>query len=68
MHLRYSIGFLIILVFCYNIEASPKAFALVVGNNSPPAGSNLPMLQYSDDDAVRYYRFFKRFIDNMTFG
>ncbi len=36
--------------------ASRKAYALVIGNNAPPASNDeaLPPLRYADDDAVRY--------------
>ena len=41
--------------------AGERSYALVVGNNAPPEGMSLKTLQYADDDAVRYYNFFKRF-------
>ena len=41
------------------------AYAIVIGNNAPPAGTPdvLRPLHYADDDAVRYYELFSRFAD-----
>jgi hypothetical protein len=46
-------------------EARPTAYGLAIGNNAPPAEASelLPVLQYADDDATRYFQFFQRFTD-----
>ena len=45
-------------------EAAP-AYAIVIGNNAPPAdgGAGLARLRYADDDAVRYTQLLSRFAD-----
>jgi hypothetical protein len=46
--------------------AEPTAYAIIVGNNSPPRENhNLSDLRYADDDAIRYYRFFNRLTDDI---
>ncbi len=45
-------------------EARPVSYAVVIGNNAPPAdapGAALPALRYADDDAVRYYKLLSQF-------
>ena len=37
-----------------------RAYALVIGNNSAPPGTDLAHLRYADDDGIRYYRLFRR--------
>lgn len=42
------------------------AYALVIGNNDPPAydaGQGLQRLRFADDDAVRYHQIFSRFAE-----
>ena len=45
-------------------------YAIIIGNNAPPlvtsTDENLAKLEYSDDDAVRFYQFFNMFTDNIT--
>lgn len=36
-------------------------YAVIVGNNAPPAGSTLSPLRYADDDAVRYDELLSQF-------
>ena len=45
------------------VFAKEKSYAIIIGNNSPPSenGDELAPLRYADDDAVRFYWFFKRF-------
>ena len=40
--------------------ARTVAYAIAIGNNTPPVES-LPVLHYADDDAVRYHQLFSRF-------
>lgn len=45
-------------------QARPVSYAVVIGNNAPPAdaaGEKLPTLRYADDDAVRYYKLLSQF-------
>lgn len=44
-------------------QARTVAYAIAIGNNSPPlrGNSGLPELRYADDDAVRYDAYFARF-------
>jgi hypothetical protein len=45
-------------------RAASPAYAIVIGNNAPPAtGEGLTPLRYADDDAVRYYQLFSRFAE-----
>jgi hypothetical protein len=41
-------------------SARTVAYAISIGNNTPPVAS-LPVLRYADDDAVRYHQLFSRF-------
>ena len=42
-------------------RAETRSYALVIGNNAPPSekADALESLRYADDDAVRFYRFFR---------
>jgi hypothetical protein len=42
-------------------RAETRTYALIMGNNTPPSeqAGMLSLLHYADDDAVRFYRFFK---------
>lgn len=54
-------------VFCQmspSAFADVKSYALIVGNNFPFENPKLDTLKFADDDAVRYYRFFKRFTED----
>jgi hypothetical protein len=45
-------------------EARPVSYAVVIGNNAPPAdapGERLETLRYADDDAVRFYKLLSQF-------
>lgn len=45
-------------------DARVVSYAVVIGNNAPPAdasGAGLAKLRYADDDAVRYYRLLSQF-------
>ncbi len=42
-------------------HARTVSYAVVIGNNAPPADSQLPRLRYADDDAVRYYDLLSQF-------
>jgi hypothetical protein len=45
-------------------EARSVSYAVVIGNNAPPAdsaGEGLTTLRYADDDAVRYYQLLSQF-------
>ncbi len=42
-------------------HAERVVYALAIGNNAPPvARTELPLLHYADDDAVRYYELLRR--------
>ncbi len=55
------------LLTCHPASAEQTAFALIIGNNSPPSehADTLPTLRFADDDAIRYYHFFKRMTDHV---
>ena len=43
-------------------DSPTDVYAIVIGNNAAPvAAPHLSRLKYADDDAVRFYRFFKSF-------
>lgn len=42
-------------------RADTVAYAIVIGNNAAPEGTELAPLRYADDDALRYHRLFSRF-------
>ena len=45
-------------------DARPVSYAVVIGNNAPPAdapGEQLQTLRYADDDAVRFYKLLSQF-------
>lgn len=45
--------------------ARPMTYAIAIGNNAPPLGAEtLPTLQYADDDAARFFQFFRSFTDD----
>jgi hypothetical protein len=49
-------------------DAAERVYALVVGNNEPPAGpagDGLSTLRYADDDAVRYTELLQQFADEV---
>lgn len=48
-------------------QGRTTAYVLIVGNNAPPPsdGESLPTLRYADDDAARYFHFFRRFADGV---
>lgn len=58
---------LVILLFGTFARAEPAPYIVIVGNNAPPKNSEteLPTLRFADDDAVRYYDFFKRFAEEI---
>ena len=61
--IRSGTPLLLLVWLCGSAQAEQVAYALVVGNNAPPAGDEyalLPTLRYADDDAVRYLQFFER--------
>ena len=48
-------------------EGKHVAYAIVIGNNTPPSTGtreSLQPLRYADDDAVRYFQLFSRFADS----
>lgn len=50
---------LLLALACAQSEAAPtQRYAIVVGNNHPLPGSDYKVLQYADDDAIRFARFF----------
>jgi hypothetical protein len=59
---RVIIGALLMggCLVAYPAFGETASFAVVIGNNAPPAHSELPALKYADDDAIRYYHFFKQ--------
>jgi hypothetical protein len=52
-------------LICSTAHSRQVAYAIVIGNNAPLPNDDdsLPMLRYADDDAVRYYAFFRRMTD-----
>lgn len=50
----------------HTASAREVAYAIVIGNNAPPADASetLQPLRYADDDAVRYHQLFSRFADS----
>jgi hypothetical protein len=46
-------------------EAAAKtvSYGIAIGYNQAPQGTPLPTLRYADDDAVRYFRHFRRLTD-----
>lgn len=50
----------ILLALCAQAHAQRSVYALVIGNNRPPAGDErLAPLRYADDDALRYFALFR---------
>jgi hypothetical protein len=60
-----AIGFAAYILRLVPCLANTMTYAIVVGNNAPPSESDLPVLRYADDDAIRYYNFFRRFSGNV---
>ena len=58
--------FFAVIEIAVNANAKSVTYALVIGNNSPPPQSELSVLRYADDDAVRYFNFFSRFSKRVT--
>ena len=57
-----ALGLAVSLVATSSARAEDVAFAIVIGNNAPPAeAEQLAELRYADDDAVRYYELFSQF-------
>ncbi len=61
-----------VVLFCVAMSsggarAQMNSFALIIGNNEPPAGhgAKLAKLRYADDDAIRFYHYFKRITDQV---
>lgn len=42
-------------------DEKPLVYAVNIGINMPPKDSSLPTLRYADDDALRMFRFMRRF-------
>ncbi len=62
-YLLCGVAALAAALFSNAAAAKTKVYAVVMGNNVPPAGSDLTTLQYADDDAVRFHRYFAHFSD-----
>lgn len=60
----WTLSIAALTAFSSPTTADQKAYAIVIGNNAPPPKTNLSYLRYADDDAVRYYQFFKRLTDS----
>ncbi|HEX7480206.1 MAG TPA: caspase family protein [Polyangiales bacterium] len=44
-----------------SVQAERVVYAVAIGNNAPPVTrTDLPLLHYADDDAVRYYELLRR--------
>ena len=44
--------------------AKPTSYGIAIGYNLSPEGTALPTLHYADDDAVRFFRHFRRLTDD----
>ena len=57
-----ALGFTLLAgALCGSVQAQRSVYAIVVGNNSAPAGEEqLAPLRYADDDALRYFELFRR--------
>ncbi len=62
----YKFLYICILSMLLAGEASAKtvSYGLAIGYNSAPEKTALPTLRYADDDAVRFYRHFRRLSDD----
>ncbi|MGC4121135.1 MAG: caspase family protein [Myxococcales bacterium] len=51
-----------VLLLAFPAQAATVAYGIAIGNDAPPAGSDVPLptLAYADDDAVRYWQLFSR--------
>ncbi len=55
---------LVLALLASTADARNVTYAVVIGNNAPPAdasGTGLATLRYADDDAVRYYKMLSQF-------
>jgi len=52
---------LILILLAGTAHARTVTYAVVVGNNAPPADTQLARLRYADDDAARYYTLLSQF-------
>ncbi len=62
--MRALLPLLFVAAFAVPVEARVVSYAVVIGNNAPPAdktGEGLSTLRYADDDAVRYYQLLSQF-------
>lgn len=62
--MKALLSFLIVAALAVRVEARAVSYAVVIGNNAPPAdktGEGLSTLRYADDDAVRYYQLLSQF-------
>lgn len=62
--MKALLSFVFVAAFAARVEARVVSYAVVVGNNAPPAdksGEGLTTLRYADDDAVRYYQLLSQF-------
>jgi hypothetical protein len=60
----FVLAFAALVALPLEADARPVSYAVVIGNNAPPAdapGEKLPTLRYADDDAVRYYKLLSQF-------
>ena len=68
--MRLLLGLALALLWLAPLPASAAArtYAIVVGNNEPPAspaGDGLHALRFADDDAIRYAQFLNQFADDV---
>ncbi len=55
-------------MYALSASARPTTYGLAIGNNAPPLGvqETMPTLLFADDDAARYFQYFRRLTQMST--